>query len=308
MQVSGIICGYIKDSEDNKEIEDNTLIPSRIRKVIQQQLDIFDILSSSLLKTLQFSITKAIDTIKNQKKPIIIAVVSNASMKWLNQLLKYSQDQRQIFPFLGKYLKQNNIAMFSAMDEMHNFLQYKFDANIASEMMQHAYTNYSHDSDEQQKWMWKYTTFSFILLQYKRFRNRNCNHIISVGDGSTEAKALQTYVKKFNIKCTHIKFLDSPTINQLQLQWKYIEDKFSEMISISENTATNRFELFNLRQIFKCDNNKKCTGQTNQIHAVVNYIELWINGWDVNEENSINKLAAFAQNKLTNTAKQNIYK
>ena len=83
---------------------DNTLIPTRMQNIIDNifGINIFETLSSTLLKKLQYSIIKAINKIKTtlqrQNKFVIIAIVSNAKGEWVDQALNGTAP---IFPILS---------------------------------------------------------------------------------------------------------------------------------------------------------------------------------------------------------------
>eukprot|EP01084_Bolivina_argentea_P316536 548717_1 len=266
---------------------DDTLIPTRIMKMMGNNLgiNIFDTLSSTLLKKLQYSIIKTIAKIKSilqeQNQQIMISIVSNAKTLWIETLLKHIQNNSSVpkFPILAKYIYENNIGMHSAMDEMYNFFRCKYNKRTANAMI----ANIKH-SNLDKKWISKYTTFSAILLQMKQKHNKHCNQIISFGDGKEEKTALQQYCMQSNIKCNHIEFINSPTIHQLQQQWKYIANNFANIISIKDEK--HNFLLYDMHTIFECDNNKYCNGLSDQIWAIGTYFELWINQLDENVGNN----------------------
>eukprot|EP01083_Nonionella_stella_P073558 199033_1 len=271
---------------------DNTMIPSRMHKVIHYQLgfDIYRTLSSTLLKKLQYSIIKALDHIRiviEQKyhQQACFAIVSNANSEWIRHRIEYSpHGKRPVFPILAKYLNANHIDFYSAMDEMYHWLSCRYGAESATDMFNDMHSAKNTD-DTMQKWIWKYTTFSAILLQYKRQKHMKCSRIISLGDGKDEITALSTYSTTFSAICNHIYFLESPTVDQIQQQWKHIEDNFEHIMNQKDVDKEERFNMYNLRDVFLSDNSKRCTGNSHQISAVGTYFQLWIN--DLNEEKGL---------------------
>eukprot|EP01083_Nonionella_stella_P073559 199035_1 len=257
---------------------DNTLIPSRMRRIIQSQLgfDIFLTLSSTLLKRLQYSIIKTLDRIttiikQNYQQPII-AIVSNANRQWIRTRLRYTTNEPPpLFPILAKYLKERNIATHSAMHEMYQFLESTFGVDTAESMFENIHS--AEGDSTTPKWIWKYTTFSAILLKYKQQKHKTCARIISIGDGDEEAVALANYAPVFDTVCDHIHFIDTPTIEQLQEQWKYIEDHFVDILNRKDE---QKYRKHNLRQIFVSNNNQKCTGSSHQLTAIGTYFQLWM--------------------------------
>eukprot|EP01083_Nonionella_stella_P297102 1009149_1 len=259
---------------------DNTMIPSRMHKVIHYQLgfDIYRTLSSTLLKKLQYSIIKALDHIRiviEQKyhQQACFAIVSNANSEWIRHRIEYSpHGKRPVFPILAKYLNANHIDFYSAMDEMYHWLSCRYGAESATDMFNDMHSAKNTD-DTMQKWIWKYTTFSAILLKYKQQKHKTCARIISIGDGDEEAVALANYAPVFDTVCDHIHFIDTPTIEQLQEQWKYIEDHFVDILNRKDE---QKYRKHNLRQIFVSNNNQKCTGSSHQLTAIGTYFQLWM--------------------------------
>ena len=78
---------------------DDTLIPSRIYRLFAHDLhiDIFEYLSKSSMKKLQETIINTMETIRKENATesddIVFSIVSNATQKWLDYLLKGSKDK-----------------------------------------------------------------------------------------------------------------------------------------------------------------------------------------------------------------------
>lgn len=167
-------------------------------------------------------------------------------------------------------MHDNKIAMHSASDEMYAFVHQKYggENESAADLFLDATA-----SDPNRRWVWKYHAFCSILAKYKSKRKQDPRQIISFGDGRDEARALSKYAKVHGVKCAHIDFITTPTINQIREQWNYIIDQVDELIV---NKITNPYTLYSMNLLFKCDNNKHGTGDSEQLKAIAGYIQLWI--------------------------------
>jgi len=189
--------------------------------------------------------------------------------------------------------------MHSAADEMYNFLHNKYgesNSNAASTFLD------ATAGDSKRRWVWKYTTFNSILLKHKRKVKGNCAQIISFGDGTDEARALSKYCIEYGVKCNHINFIATPTINQLQQQWRYIADQIDALIMNNTDNG-NKYILYPLNSLFRCDNNKYGTGASEQLKAITTYFQLWMNNLDEDENpdhkaDSINALCRLVHIRL----------
>ena len=146
------------------------------------------------------------------------------------------------------------------------------------------------------KWMWKYTSFSSVIAYYNKQLNMKCQRIISFGDGTSERLAIKNYASTHHIKSLHIEFIRAPTFKQLIDQWIYIENNINKIILgdeinkklciaiVDENIGMNAikndkiydFYVHDLSFIFKCDNKKSCTGISYQLPAIAQYFQLWM--------------------------------
>jgi len=275
---------------------DDTLIPSRIYRLFahDMNIDITEYLSKSLIKRLQETIIATLKMIKKENSTendhIVFSIVSNATTKWLDYLLKGDKDKKitSRLPILNAYLEENEVTVVSASAKAYEFLVDKFGDKAD------AIFNHTLNSDGKgNKWMWKYTSFSAIVRDYKRKTNSKCRRIISIGDGSDEEKASRHYAKTHNVESLHIRLLRGPTITQLQQQWQYIQWKLYGTIindiddEVESKLCDNKtykdcddndidFHAFDLRKLFDTDNSNGLTGKMHQIPAIEKYFQLWM--------------------------------
>ena len=216
---------------------DDTLIPSKIHRYLCKNLaiDIFTLYQRTMLKQFQYDIIYAIEKIKEvfdqqYNEEIKIAVVSNASSKWLNHTINNKNDNAQ-FQLLCDYFTDNDICVKSAIDETFNFLCKKFGDKNKEKVNQMIAMSLNANNPHHSKWMLKYTTYSSIINHYKRKLSKKCRKIVNIGDGETELEAIKHYSQTFGVDYIALKFIKNATFNQLSYQWKYIRNNFWSIIS-----------------------------------------------------------------------------
>merc|ERR1711933_285433 len=161
------------------------------------------------LEKLQYSIISAITKIRysvtKQNKHLVIALVSNANTKWINEYLDYNDGEGQNepkLPILSEYLKQKKIDLLSARKASYNFLKRKLGEKEALKMINYAVAG----DGRKNRWILKYLTFGAVISKYKKQLNKSCDRVISFGDGVDEAKAMNAYSKEYKIECIHFDF------------------------------------------------------------------------------------------------------
>eukprot|EP00488_Nonionellina_sp_1-RS-2012_P000889 TRINITY_DN1420_c0_g1_i1.p1 TRINITY_DN1420_c0_g1~~TRINITY_DN1420_c0_g1_i1.p1 ORF type:complete len:205 (-),score=52.81 TRINITY_DN1420_c0_g1_i1:628-1242(-) len=173
---------------------------------------------------------------------------------------------RAYFPILGKYLRDNNIDTISATESTIKYLREKFGQN-AKEVIKTTYNN--------NRFMYKYTTFRRLIHKYSLKFDAQCNRVISIGDGEHEHKALQIISRRNKeIMAVNIRFRKAPTFTQLQSQWKYVDTCFDAVISSVRNAENKYFEI-DIDRKFNHDNNALCTGKY-QLNAISLYFSVFM--------------------------------
>eukprot|EP01084_Bolivina_argentea_P311532 539284_1 len=279
---------------------DDTLIPTSIRQKLVDlcKVDIFELLWSTEMKKLQYSIIRSLEKIRyhirasngSLTNEVRFCVVSNCLQKWLDFMFipKHRQSPAKL-PVLGKYFKVNKINVISAKKATFSFCQKKFGDEMANDMIsdKNSDTNISH-------WMLKYTTFSRQIIEYKKELEMKCKRIISIGDGSSELWALNHYSSAFGIESLHINFIRCPTIQQIRCQWKYLANHMNKLIiktprydvinkrlqtpsyDMKYQVKSDHFYIFYLNEKLEADNNKHCTGKSDQLNGIATYFDLFI--------------------------------
>ena len=170
-------------------------------------------------------------------------------------------------------MKDENIPMISAIDTAKNYLYSKFGQVEAKKLIT---TQFNIN-----RFMFKYTTFGYILNEMEKKLGIKCDLVISFGDGECEHEATQIFSDRNpDITTLNIKFRKAPTISQLQSQWQYIQTCFDGVIqyisnSNSNSNNTNKYFEIDIDQRFKHDNNILCTGKY-QINAITVYFNIFM--------------------------------
>eukprot|EP01084_Bolivina_argentea_P125549 222426_1 len=231
---------------------DDTLIPSKLHRYLYRHLgiDIFNLYKHTMLKQFQYDIINAIEAIKQTftsqyNEEIKIAIVSNASTRWLNVTIN-NTSENAYFPILSSYFIESKIAIKSAIDETFEFLCKKFGKKNKDKVNEMIAMSLNKHNANHSKWMLKYTTYSSIINKYKRKLKKKCRKIVNFGDGETEIAAIKNYAQTFGVDYMALKFIKNSTFSQLTYQWKYIANNILSIISDMDIDNIYNLETMNL--------------------------------------------------------------
>mmetsp|Transcript_29711 Transcript_29711/g.47337 ORF Transcript_29711/g.47337 Transcript_29711/m.47337 type:complete len:403 (+) Transcript_29711:23-1231(+) len=272
---------------------DDTIIPTTLHQFFRKDLhiDLLSLLKRTEIYELQTAIIETIEQIKNDfaenNEHVHFAVISNGDQKWLELMLKGSnnrQSQKRVrssIALLNDYFVDNNISVLSAPRE--TYLALKSQHGEKAEAMFRGISN------AEDRWMWKYTAFANVISAY----NGTCRRVISIGDGFDEQRAAHHYGQLHHCDALHFSFLGAPTVSQLIQQWNYIQsqrglfrvdacdlEKIRKAAPMGHvlRKVDARFFVDELPKNdgFECDNTVHCTGNMHQLPAIRAYFSLWM--------------------------------
>jgi len=272
---------------------DDTIIPTTLHQFFRKDLhiDLLSLLKRTEIYELQTAIIETIEQIKNDfaenNEHVHFAVISNGDQKWLELMLKGSnnrQSQKRVrssIALLNDYFVDNNISVLSAPRE--TYLALKSQHGEKAEAMFRGISN------AEDRWMWKYTAFANVISAY----NGTCRRVISIGDGFDEQRAAHHYGQVHHCDALHFSLLKAPTVSQLIQQWNFIQSqrelfgadacdlekirKAAPMAHVLRKVDDQSF----VHQLpksdgFECDNTVHCTGNMHQLPAIRAYFKLWM--------------------------------
>jgi len=215
---------------------------------------------------------------------MVIAVVSTASKKWIQQCLDLDVPRKRKGPIklskLSKFLKENDTELLSAKDASYDFLLQKMGKELADLMIESAVGGLD-ENQQPKRWMLKYMAFAAIILKYRSKFGMECNRVISIGDGEEEEFAVKKYATEQKMECFHFGFLRHPTIEQLQTQWVWMEQNFHKLMCTETkgNEPDDQYvTVHHMSSVdgFESNNNRCFSGSDKQLPAIGKYIDLWL--------------------------------
>ena len=184
-----------------------------------------------------------IDLFLNIKQNYDIVIITNASMKWINNCLSYFLEE------LKEYISENDIKIYSAKD--------------------------MYDKLVKNKNLWKIKCFKKVINDlYKYDLNYNDLNVISIGDSNEEKKAVFSLSKmdKFNrIHPKFIRMISFPTIASIILQLKYLNNNLNNMIFDNNSIFKLGIKFINNKVEINCVNinSKKNKCEKNSIDYLI---------------------------------------
>eukprot|EP01084_Bolivina_argentea_P286948 492337_1 len=252
---------------------DDTLIPTTIRNSLRLNFgfDLFRVMQMDT-DTLQLDIINSINKIKNSidtHSDVQFALVTDASTKWMQEMVTSKHSK---FPILGRYLKVHDIACISALEATTKYLRDKYGVTKANDTISTKYNDH--------RFMFKYMTFSMLIHKYAHKLNAKCTRVISIGDGEHEHQSMRLLSQRHkDIHSISVRLRKAPTLNQLQSEWKYIDDCVDGVLgtAFSNKCDPNKsnFIEIDVDHKFKGDNNALCTGKY-QLDAIALYFNMFM--------------------------------